>query len=141
MQPGSVDIKRGRGGITDIEFIAQILLITHGKTTPGLATSGTRPRLVQLLESGLIGREDGQVLLPAYDRFREVEKGFRMMGNRPITALPGGDELERLGRTLGAADGKALEEELRQLMSDTREVFERFVAEGKAEPFSERKGS
>lgn len=138
--PGSVDIKRGRGGITDIEFIAQILLITHGKTTPGLGVSGTRPRLVRLLESGLIGREDGQVLLPAYDRFREVEKGFRMMGNRPITALPGGAELERLARTLGAADGKALEEELKQLMSDTRKVFERFVAAGKAEPFSERKG-
>ena len=140
VQPGSVDIKRGRGGITDIEFIAQMLLITRGKTTPGLAMSGTRPLLVRLLESGLIGRDDGQILLPAYDRFREVEKGFRMMGNRPVTALPAGAELERLARTLGAADGGALEEELRQLMSDAREVFEGFVAEGRAEPFSERKG-
>ena len=137
--PGSADIKRGRGGITDIEFIAQILLITQGKTTPGLAMSGTRPLLVRLLENGLIGRDDGQVLLPAYDRFREVEKGFRMMGNRPITALPGGPELERLARTLGAADGRALEQELMQLMDDTRGIFDSFVAAARAEPFSGRR--
>ena len=92
-------------------------------------------------ETGSIGRKDGQVLLPANDRFREMEKGFRMMGNRPISTLPSGEELERLARTLGAADGKALEEELRQLMSDTRGVFDSFVAAGKAEPFQGGKGA
>ena len=64
-----------------------------------------------------------------------------MMGNRRITAFPGGDELERLARTLGAADGRALEEKLRQLMSDTRGVFDSFVARGEGGSVLEAEGA
>ena len=136
--PGSVDIKRGRGGITAIKFIAQILLITHGKTTSGLAMSGTRPMLVRLLESGFrrsrrrTGPAAGLRPLP------RVGEGVPDDGQPPDHRVVGRRGAGKAGPDPGGRGWPGREEELRQLMSDTREVFDSIVAAGRAEPFSRK---
>ena len=129
VRPDSIDIKRGLGGIADIEFAAQALLIARGKRKPGLVGSGMRALLVRLVAAGILDDGDGQNLITAYDRYREAEKGFRMMGNRPITALPDGRELESLARTLGAENGENLKAELARQMRDTRVIFDRIFTD------------
>lgn len=51
--PG-VDIKRGTGGIVDVEFIAQILLLAHGHRRKGLRHANTRVVLERMIGERLL---------------------------------------------------------------------------------------
>lgn len=125
-----IDIKRGPGGIVDIEFIAQILLLRFGGKHHRLRFSSTRGVLERLGECEFIPAQERASLLMYYDRFREVEKGMRMASDRPDTKLPtGAGELRALARTVGARDGRALEMEMKDLMAATRRIYKGTIAD------------
>ena len=127
---GSIDIKRGAGGIVDIEFIAQILLLRFGRAHRQVRDPSTRVVLQRAVDSGLNDRERGAALSSAYERLREVEKGMRMTSDRPHTTLPRGErELRSLARAIGSSDGPALRSEIEDLMNSTRNIFTQTLAD------------
>ena len=67
------DVKRGRGGIREIEFYAQTHQLIHGGRDASLRVRGTRACLDALAAAGWITAENARVLGEAYDRLREVE--------------------------------------------------------------------
>jgi glutamate-ammonia-ligase adenylyltransferase len=124
-----LDLKRGPGGMVDVEFIAQLLQLRYGRTRPALRSTGTRQTLHRLLEHGLLSTEEGEFLLEAYDRLRGVTKAMRIDRDQGEETLPEGRELEVLARAVGRPTGPSLKAEIVALMQETRRIFERFFGD------------
>ena len=118
-----INIKRGPGGIVDIEFVAQVLVLKWGYRDRSLRVGSTRRALQLLVEQGYLDPERGRFLLDAYEYLRAVEKGMRLASERASDDLPTGRELEILSRALGVADVAAFKSEVEVWMQQTRRVF------------------
>jgi len=103
------DVKRGRGGIREVEFYAQIHQLIHGGRLPSLRAPATLDALAALAEAGLIGAEDARTLADSYRLLRTVEHRLQMVEDQQThrlpTDVPALDNAARLG---GYADGAAL---------------------------------
>ena len=70
-QPGSFDLKQDRGGIADIEFLAQYWALRHAERYPAVALYSDTIRQLETLASGdLVPQENVDVLVDAYRRYR-----------------------------------------------------------------------
>ena len=109
-EPGpKFDLKRGRGGIREVEFFAQTHQLIYGGRLPSLRQRGTRAALDALAAEGIIPAEDAQVLGDAYDRLRVVEHRLQMVNDRQTHSLPDSPEaLDNVARLDGLPDGAAL---------------------------------
>jgi glutamate-ammonia-ligase adenylyltransferase len=102
------DLKRGRGGIREIEFFAQIHQLIHGGRDPALRAPATRDALAALAEAGLIARDTAGALDAAYVALRTAEHRVQMVDDRQTHLLPAGESLDRLAWLDGRVDGAAL---------------------------------
>ena len=130
-RPVGVDIKRGPGGIVDIEFITQIVMIHFARKD--LRPLHTRTALEAMAaEQMFLSAPEGSLLLSAYDRLRDIEKTIRVTTDRATTALPGGAGLRSLAAQVGstadaAGGGTSIQAEVTELMGRTRETFLRVM--------------
>ena len=76
------DLKRGRGGIREIEFFAQTHQLIHGGRDPRLRGSDTRAALLALARADIVGEDTAQSLADAYTRLRVVEHRIQMLEDR-----------------------------------------------------------
>jgi glutamate-ammonia-ligase adenylyltransferase len=103
------DLKRGRGGIREVEFFAQVHQLIHGGRDPSLRLRGTRPALDALAEAGIIDAEDASVLGTSYDRLRTIEHRLQMVSDQQTHALPANAQaLDNVARLDGLAGGAEL---------------------------------
>ncbi|QIQ87356.1 bifunctional [glutamate--ammonia ligase]-adenylyl-L-tyrosine phosphorylase/[glutamate--ammonia-ligase] adenylyltransferase [Erythrobacter sp.] len=130
-RPGpGFDVKRGRGGIREIEFYAQTLQLIHGGRDPSLRVLGTREALDALAAAGHVGVDEARVLGEGYDRLRVVEHRLQMVHDRQTHTLPeSGEALGAVARLDGLADGAALVEELTELTARTGAIYEALIRE------------
>ncbi|MFF0123040.1 bifunctional [glutamine synthetase] adenylyltransferase/[glutamine synthetase]-adenylyl-L-tyrosine phosphorylase [Micromonospora arida] len=110
------EIKRGPGGLRDIEFAVQLLQLVHGRGDETLRAPGTIPALRALVAGGYVGRADGEALLRGYRFLRSVEHRLQLQGLRrthTVPAEPGA--LRWLAAALGftAAPGRSAVESFR----------------------------
>ncbi|MBI5190608.1 MAG: bifunctional [glutamate--ammonia ligase]-adenylyl-L-tyrosine phosphorylase/[glutamate--ammonia-ligase] adenylyltransferase [Nitrospirae bacterium] len=130
---GGFDIKYGRGGIVDVEFVAQYMQIVHGPAHMELLSADTVSALSALPPLGLMTGEDSSALVRSYDFFREIESKLRMTTSTPESRLPEDGEglaalAARLGYTgSGAAD--VLYRDCGRHAEATRRIFERVLQE------------
>lgn len=106
------DLKRGRGGIREIEFFAQVQQLIHGGRDPSLRAPATRDALAALAVAGRIGTDEAASLTEAYTALRTVEHRLQMVDDRQTHTLPSGAALDGVARLHGLADGEALLAEL-----------------------------
>ncbi|QLC26316.1 bifunctional [glutamate--ammonia ligase]-adenylyl-L-tyrosine phosphorylase/[glutamate--ammonia-ligase] adenylyltransferase [Parasphingopyxis algicola] len=107
------DLKRGRGGIREIEFYAQIHQLIHGGREPELRAPATLDALSALGESGQIAPRDADHLASAYRLFRTIEHRLQMIEDQQTHSLP--EDLAALDAVAGLhgmADGAAVLEAL-----------------------------
>jgi glutamate-ammonia-ligase adenylyltransferase len=125
------DIKRGAGGIVDIEFIAQMLQLKHGGELPAIRTPGTRDALEALHNAGVLSDDDFHFLSASYTTLRTIEGRLRLMTPTARDELPQ-DPIEqaKLARLLNYADAAALLADWQSLREENRERFERIFASG-----------
>lgn len=99
---GSGDLKRGEGGIVDVEFLIQALQLCHGKAHPEILTPNVPAALGALMKAGLIDSGAGSDLLTSYEFLRWVENRVSLMGEagKPLESLSTA-ELESLVHKLG----------------------------------------
>ena len=96
------DLKRGPGGIREIEFIAQSLQLLNAGRYPFLQTHSTTVALEQLARYELLDFRDARFLTDAYWHLRRVEHRLQMRDERQTHELPVDPrELESLASTLG----------------------------------------
>ena len=87
------EIKRGPGGLRDIEFAVQLLQLVHGRGDEGLRSPSTLDSLRTLTAGGYVGRTDGEALERAYQFLRTVEHRLQLQKLRrthTVPADPGG---------------------------------------------------
>ncbi|WP_127504056.1 bifunctional [glutamine synthetase] adenylyltransferase/[glutamine synthetase]-adenylyl-L-tyrosine phosphorylase [Actinoplanes solisilvae] len=82
------EIKRGPGGLRDIEFAVQLLQLVHGRVDETLRQPGTIPALRALVTGGYVGRDDGETLLRGYRFLRGVEHRLQLQQLRRTHTVP-----------------------------------------------------
>jgi glutamate-ammonia-ligase adenylyltransferase len=103
------ELKRGRGGIREVEFFAQIHQLIHGGREPGLRAPATLDALAALKAAGRIPAEAADGLAGAYRLFRTVEHRLQMVEDRQTHILPAdADSLDNVARLHGLASGSDL---------------------------------
>ncbi|MEO0387805.1 MAG: glutamine-synthetase adenylyltransferase, partial [Pseudomonadota bacterium] len=85
--PGA-NLKLGRGGIREIEFLAQTLQLIYGGRDPGLRARGTRPALAALAARGLVTPDDANTLDAAYVAHRTLEHRLQMIEDAQTHTYP-----------------------------------------------------
>jgi glutamate-ammonia-ligase adenylyltransferase len=123
------DLKRGPGGMADVEFLVQMLQLAHGREVPALRVANTWQALIALRDAGLIDPAEYTILSDGHDFLMRVQNRLRIVHNRSLDALPEApDEVEKLARRLGYEGGARFSAELERHTTQVREVFRR-VAE------------
>lgn len=103
------DLKRGRGGIRETEFYAQMHQLIFGGRQPDLRVPATRDALAALAEAGRIDRDKASVLSEAYEFYRVIEHRLQMVNDQQTHSLPAeGAALDRVARLHGLERGQAL---------------------------------
>ncbi len=122
------DIKQARGGLVDVEFIAQYLMLVHGPKTPAVLASNTGIALHRLQEAGHLSAGDADILLPAFRLYNALTQVLRLAidGAFDPRLAPGG-LIELLLRAGEAPSLASLEVKLDEMQESVRAVFERVV--------------
>jgi [glutamine synthetase] adenylyltransferase / [glutamine synthetase]-adenylyl-L-tyrosine phosphorylase len=103
------DIKRGPGGIREIEFLTQALQLIRGGREATLRERRLLHALPALVACGQMAVQDGADLLHAYDFLRRLENRLQMLRDAQTHALPGDDtDRLRIACALGYPDWSAL---------------------------------
>ncbi|MBF0323304.1 MAG: bifunctional [glutamate--ammonia ligase]-adenylyl-L-tyrosine phosphorylase/[glutamate--ammonia-ligase] adenylyltransferase, partial [Magnetococcales bacterium] len=79
---GSLDIKLSFGGIVDIEFLTQYLILSHANTHPQMHQRNTSNALLSAGDAKLLAPEDVTFLITSYRFFRLVESRMRLLHDR-----------------------------------------------------------
>jgi glutamate-ammonia-ligase adenylyltransferase len=118
------DLKRGRGGIREAEFFAQIHQLIHGGRDPVLRAPATRDALARLAEAGWIDGDESAALIDGYTLLRTIEHRVQMIDDRQTHALPNGDALDRVAKLHGLEDAGALLALLAPRVADTGRIYD-----------------
>ncbi|WP_375397665.1 bifunctional [glutamine synthetase] adenylyltransferase/[glutamine synthetase]-adenylyl-L-tyrosine phosphorylase [uncultured Sphingomonas sp.] len=102
------DVKRGRGGIREVEFFAQVHQLIHGGRDAALRAPATLDALDRLAAAGWIDPVEAKALADAYVVLRTTEHRLQMVDDRQTHVLPPGSALDNVARLDGHADGAAL---------------------------------
>ncbi len=121
------NVKLGRGGIRDVEFVAQALQLLYGGRQPQVRQRSTQAALQALAETGALAAESAAELLDAYRFLRRVENRIQMENELQIYRLPADDAgRRRLARAFGRFGDDGIEEferTLQQHRERVREIF------------------
>ena len=79
---GWIDIKQNRGGIVDIEFLAQFLMLSFADKNPDIVQSNTAKALRACKKAGLLDDRAYTTLEASYEFFRLVENRLRLLHGR-----------------------------------------------------------
>jgi [glutamine synthetase] adenylyltransferase / [glutamine synthetase]-adenylyl-L-tyrosine phosphorylase len=105
----SNDIKLSRGGIREIEFIAQLLQVVRGGQFPELRRRATLEALPCLARAGLMPPATAQALAEAYTFLRRVEHRIQYLDDQQTHTLPTNDEdLLWIAQTMGYDNCRSL---------------------------------
>lgn len=138
------DMKRGRGGIREIEFFAQIHQLIFGGREPSLRVGATLDALAALAAAGRITETDALFLSNAYRQFRTVEHRFQMIGDQQTHMVPKQKpEREAVAGLMGAENWKAVESTLLPNIRGVRKLYDKLListgddGRGKRLPFDQ----
>jgi glutamate-ammonia-ligase adenylyltransferase len=119
------DLKRGRGGIREVEFFTQIHQLIHGGREPQLRAPATLDALRALSEAGRIEPEVAADLAEAYRLYRTVEHRLQMVDDQQTHSLPKQVEaLDNVARLHGLNDGQVLIDLLRPHVDRVGSVYD-----------------
>ncbi|MCL5062482.1 MAG: bifunctional [glutamate--ammonia ligase]-adenylyl-L-tyrosine phosphorylase/[glutamate--ammonia-ligase] adenylyltransferase [Nitrospirae bacterium] len=131
----SRDIKRGYGGIREIEFFIQIFQLIYSGKEPGLRERSTFMALHKLLQKGLIGYEDFGRLSDNYIFLRTLEHRLQQLNDIQTHTLPSSDaELDILGKKIGFLDRSAFLSELNKRRHKVRTIYDSLLESRKEPP-------
>jgi len=130
---GAYNIKTGRGGMVDVEFIVQYLLLKHGHTCADIRSTSTLNALKSIRTSNLLAEDESVTLLNGYKFLRRLETRLRIVHDCSMNDLGGSQEyLDKLARRLGydthlRHPGNALLQEYESITTAVRAVYDRIL--------------
>ncbi len=123
------DLKQVRGGLVDLEFIAQYLQLIHAARHPDILSPNTVTALSNLQQAGLLPAAAADDLLPAARLFSNLTQILRLCVEGPFTPQAASDGLKSLLARAGEAPGfSSLEADLKGRQAGVRALFDTLVA-------------
>jgi glutamate-ammonia-ligase adenylyltransferase len=131
------EVKRGRGGIRDVEFAVQLLQIVHGRRDPRLRSQSTLVALRSLAEEGYVAESDADALAGAYRFLRTLEHRLQIVRDLQTHDLPADPHARRtLARSLGFAGAAELQAAYDEQTGLVRGIHERLFYRPLMEAFA-----
>ena len=126
------DLKRGPGGLVDIEFLVQMLQLKHARGNADLRVPNTLAALGELYRAGLLDVDDYEFFDVSYRLLRTIEGRLRLMNSTARDQLPQDPvELAKLANLLHYPSSDGLLMDYENATRQIRQRFERiFDAEG-----------
>jgi glutamate-ammonia-ligase adenylyltransferase len=128
------NVKTGRGGIRDVEFVIQFLQLLNGGDLPKLRTPNTLEAIARLQDVGCLTNLEGTLLAENYSFLRKVEHRLQIMFDLQTHLLPEDeDELRKLALRMGYADQpgrtalSAFEEDYREKTEVNRRILDHLL--------------
>ncbi|MBX3413201.1 MAG: hypothetical protein KF708_10975 [Pirellulales bacterium] len=119
------NLKRGRGGMVDIEFLVQMLQLRHGARRTEIRQPNTLAALKALEQAGQLSADDASFFQESYRFLRTVESRLRLMNTQARDDLPDEPaEMEKLARMTGFTSPEALRAEIERYTSANRQRFD-----------------
>jgi glutamate-ammonia-ligase adenylyltransferase len=132
-----VEVKRGRGGIRDVEFAVQLLQIVHGRRDPALRSPNTLEALAALAREGYVAEADALALADAYRFLRRLEHRLQIAHDLQTHDLPADPSARTaIARSLGLDDPAALQAEYDRTTGLVRGIHERLFYRPLLEAFA-----
>ncbi len=123
---GEANLKRGPGGIVDIEFLVQMLQLKFGWHNPRVRSSNTLVALEALAQHGALAQEDAHFFSRSYRFLRTIEGRLRLINSTARDKLPDDPtELAKLAHLVRFPSGEALRLEFDETTRQTRKRFDR----------------
>ena len=121
-------LKHVRGGLVDIEFIAQALQLAHAHAHPQILATGTCEAFARLAEAGLLEAAVAEDLTGASRRYRAAIALISVALDGPFDPGSSPKPLrEALCRAIGIAEGDDPERALRDSQQQIKDLFERLL--------------
>lgn len=121
-----LNIKTGRGGIVDIEFLVQMLQLRHGGGHAEVRGQNTLDALGGLRDAGIIKEKDYTALSDGLYFLKRMENLLRLLHDRSINELYESD-FEKLSSELGMEPGgKDLREKYLAVTNTIRKIYDRY---------------
>ena len=126
--PGRLHVKFGRGGLVDVEFITQALVMLHGARHPAIRRANTIHAIAAIRRAGLLSHDDADALAGHYRFLRRVSSALRLFGARPSDTLePAGPIPGRIARSLDYPSRVEFLEDYRRRTAWVRALYDRIV--------------
>jgi glutamate-ammonia-ligase adenylyltransferase len=129
----SMHLKLGPGGLSDVEWAAQLIQLRHGCAVPELRTTQTRRALDAAVDAELLNRGDRDVLVEAWNFANAIRDSLVLVSGRPSDMLPTDVRtLAAVSRVLGYGSGEiaAFLDDHRRRARRARTVVERIFFHG-----------
>jgi glutamate-ammonia-ligase adenylyltransferase len=121
-------LKLGRGSLSDVEWLVQLMQLSNGAKHPSIRTPKTLEALAACVDEGLIEQHDATVLEEAWKLASRVRSAVVLWGSRKSDVLTTDRrQLEGMARILEYPRGSAgtLEQDYLAFTRRSRMVFER----------------
>jgi len=124
----ALHLKLGPGGLSDVEWVVQLLQLTHAHDVPGLRTTQTLAALTAAEQAALVGAEDAVALAASWRLATRIRNAVVLLRGRASDVLPAKQaELAAVARILGYPPDASqdLVEDYRRTARRARAVMER----------------
>ena len=117
----ALHLKLGPGGLSDVEWVVQLLQLRHAYAVPAMRTTRTLAGLAAAAKAGLVTPEDAAVLARAWRLASQIRDAVVLVRGRAADVLPArAAELAAVASVLGYPSGGA-----QDLMQDYRQAARR----------------
>lgn len=122
------DVKRGRGGIREVEFFVQIHQMIHGGRDPSLQLRPTLQALAALVAAGKVAPRDAAQLEAAYRFQRAVEHRLQMVDDAQTHRIPtSAAAVRHIARFCGFKSARELATMIRRHGNAVARLYDRLV--------------
>ncbi len=121
-------LKLGRGALSDVEWLVQLLQLQHAHAVPALRVQSTLAGLGACADEGLLPTEDAAVLRESWSLASRIRAANVIWSGRGSDLLPSSRrDLEAVARWCGygPGSGSELEEDYLRITRRSRAIFER----------------
>lgn len=121
---GFLNLKFGRGGLVEVEFLTQFLQLVYGGRLPALRTQNTLKALFELLRGKILGEEEFRILDEGYRFLREIEISLRLVHDGSVERFLVDDRAIRL---LNMPSLEEFQLKYNTMTGNVREVYRKFL--------------
>ncbi len=111
--PSPWDVKHRRGGLVDMEFLAQYLMLRHAREYPGVLRANTGAALAALADADLLDAQSARALIAALRLWQQMQGVLKLVLDDPLDEAAAPPALaSALARGADAIDFAALKSDM-----------------------------